>query len=747
MGLKRFEKNASKDCIMTNFKAILVVLALADWGMTTALADAPPSRPPTSGIQPVKVAPGIWRIRYGEPEAFTPTQYRSGAIRTNALEAMSAPGNQAGTLPRQMGFETNICFQTNTRGCVVEIPMTKDEQIYGFGLNTKLFNMADRRAWIRASDAPESELNDSHAGVPFYVSTAGYGVFIDSARYVSFYVGNTAPLAGEVRSAETTAMASNTTDLYRQRSLSAKTMVVDIPAAHGVDVYLFEGPTVLEAIQRYNLFSGGGCLPPMWGLGVWYRGKGDFNAADCLKLGKEFRDSHMPCDVWGLEPGWQTQAYSCSFLWNEGRFPDPEGFIRQMRGLQYHLNAWEHIFTHPKSPIYDSLKPYSGNFQVWNGLVPDFTIPQARQIFAEQQDKSLFSKGVESVKIDECDNQPDSATPWSFPECSTFPSGMDGELMHNLIGPLYQQVMALTPEKHNRRTFNSVRASGALAAPLPFVIYSDSYDHRNYVRGIAKSGFSGLLWTPELRDAGSVEELYRRAETLVFSAQTLVNCWYMKNPPWFQINKDKSNNDEAMAERDPVTQDIRKLFELRMSLLPYFYAAFAQYHNQGIPPFRAVVADYPEDPNTWKLDDEYLAGPSLLVAPLFAGEKSRSVYLPKGTWHDFWTGETIEGGRKIEVSKPLGQIPVYVKDNTLLPMARPMEFVLPESRFEITVRVYGTAPAAFTLFEDDGVSFDFERGAQNQITLSWSGDKGGQTAKTGKYEGPARYTITEWKKQ
>ena len=163
---------------------------------------------------------------------------------------------------------------------------------------------------------------------------------------------------------------------------------------------------------------------------------------------------------------------------------------------------------HPSSPIHQAIEPLSGNFLVWNGLVPDLSLAKARAIFAAHQDQVLFAKGIESVKLDECDNQPVSAKPWSFPECSTFPSGLDGEQMHALLGTLYQQTMWETPKKNNRRSYNSVRNSHALAAPLPFVLYSDSYGHRAYVRGVAKSGFGGLLWTPELRDAGSTEELY-----------------------------------------------------------------------------------------------------------------------------------------------------------------------------------------------------------------------------------------------
>jgi len=694
-----------------------------------------------TGSNAEKVAPGIWRVRIGTPEKFTPTYFRSAPISENGLKTV------ANTAP--LPFQPDkIGFQTNARGCVLELPLTSSEQVFGFGLNTKLFNMGDRRVWIRPSDNPESEANDSHAPVPFYVTTAGYGVFVDSARYVSFYVGNTALVKDQVQSTENNPqVATSTTDLYKQRLLSDKIMVIDVPAAKGVDIYFFEGPTMMEAVQRYNLFSGGGCLPPLWGLGVWYRGKGDFNAKDCLNLGNQFRETHIPCDVWGLEPGWQTQAYPCSFLWNEGRFPNPEQFIEKMRGMNFHINTWEHIFVHSKSPIYDAIKPLSGNFLVWNGLVPDFGVQKARQIFAELQDRSLFSKGVDSVKLDECDNQPASPTPWSFPECSTFPSGMDGEQMHNLMGLLYQQVINEIPTSKNLRTYNSVRASFALAAPLPFVIYSDSYNHRNYVRAIAKSGFSGLLWTPELRDANSIEDLFRRTETLVFSSQTLVNCWYMKNPPWMQINKDKSNRDELMDNHAEVTAGIRKLFELRTSLIPYLYSAFAQYHYNGIPPFRAVVMDYPQDTNTWKLDDEYLVGPSLLVAPLFEGEKKRIVYLPTGDWYDFWTGEKFAGGRKLEISKPVDQIPVFVKGNTLLPMATPVEYVKPDTCFQICVRVYGSNPQPFVLFEDDGTTWNFEKGAQNQIQLSWTTEKGGQTTQQGGYSGQGRFKVEEWKKQ
>ncbi len=686
----------------------------------------------TGGME--KIAPGVWRVRLGTPEALTPVHFRTAAARE---DSSIAPQEKA---PFAL---SDIGFQTNGRGCAVELPLGRKEQVFGLGLNTRLFNLTNRRAWIRTSDAPDSLLNDSHAPVPFYVTSSGYGVYVDSARYVSFYSGNAALVGSAGQTKAGNAIATSTTELYRQREPGSKIMLVDVPAAKGVDLYVFAGPTMKEAVQRYNLFSGGGALPPMWGLGVWYRGKGDFTADDCLKMGRAFRDAHIPCDVWGVEPGWQSQSYSSSFVWS-GKFPDPEGFIKQMRAMDYHMNFWEHVFVNPSSPMFKDLKPYSGNFLVWNGLVPDFATPEGRRIFADYHDKTLFQKGVECLKLDECDNQPVSAAPWSFPECSTFPSGLDGEQMHGLLGVLYQQTILETLRKKNLRSYNSVRASHALAAPLPFVIYSDTYEHADYVRGVAKSGFGGLLWTPEVRDASSVEDLYRRVESVVFSAQTLINCWYMKNPPWVQMNKEKSNRDEPMAEHEQVTAGVRKLFELRMSLIPYLYSAFGEYHFKGTPPFRAVVMDYPNDPNTWNLDDQYMVGPSLLVAPMFAGKPTRPVYLPEGTWYDFWTGERLAGGRKIEVSKPVDQIPVYVKAGSLLPLATPVESVRPDTTFALTVRVYGEQPAGFALYEDDGVTYDFENGAQNRIDLTWTAEKGGQLQKSGQYNGPARYKIEAW---
>lgn len=662
------------------------------------------------------IAPGIWRLQFGHPEKFTPVHFCSAPMDTAGLAKM--PFDYPPPLD-----SSRISFHSSTRGYSVLLPMKAGESIYGLGLSTELFDLTKtkegqtgRTIFLKPTDSPENELGESHAPIPFYVSSQGYGVFVDTARFATFYTGNVSPVDAH-----------------------GKAVLIDVPAASGLDIYIFSGPTMLDAVERYNLFSGGGALPPLWGLGVQYRGYGQFNDQNSLALAARVRAEHIPCDVWGVEPGWQSASYPCSFVWDPNRFPDPDGFLKEMRGMNYRMNFWEHAFTSHTSPIFDELKLWSGNYLVWKGLVPDFATPQGRQIFLKQNRQSLFDRRVEAVKLDECDFQPESPTPWSFPLATAFPSGLDGEQMHSLFGLLYQQTMLEPFRENGLRTWGLVRNSHALASSLPYVLYSDSYNLHCYVRGVVNQGFCGLLWTPEVRDADSIEDLYRRIETVIFSSDAVLNSWYIKNPPWDQINRDKNNNGELMPGHEAVTDAVRKLLQLRMSFIPYLYTAFNKYHSTGKPPIRAMVLDWPDDPKVREIDDQFVFGDSVLVAPMFSGESARNVYLPAGDWYDYWTHAKITGGKTIQAANPIDQIPLFVKGGTLLPLAEPVEYIKPDTCFNITVNIVGDNPIDFTLCEDDGFTVN---GAQNQILLHSNGQ---EVRRTGDYGGSARFKIINWK--
>jgi alpha-D-xyloside xylohydrolase len=247
-----------------------------------------------------------------------------------------------------------------------------------------------------------------------------------------------------------------------------------------------------------------------------------------------------------------------------------------------------------------------------------------------------------------------------------------------------------------------------------------------------------------VRQCDSDEDLLRRLQTAIMSPQTVVDAWFLKNPPWKQVNRDKNNRGEFMPNWQDAETSCRKLLELRMSLVPYLYSSFMKYRETGLPPVRALVLDWPADPKTRNIDDEYMLGEQLLVAPKFTGELSRKVYLPAGDWFSFWTGQNFYGGQTYQTTCPLEHIPIFVKSGSILPLAKPVEWIAKDTCFQMTAFTFGDTCRDFALYEDDGVTNAFERGKQAKLILSWHSGTGGKATRTGQFE-PKRYDITGWK--
>ena len=157
------------------------------------------------------------------------------------------------------------------------------------------------------------------------------------------------------------------------------------------------------------------------------------------------------------------------------------------------------------------------------------------------------------------------------------------------------------------------------------------------------------------------------------------------------------------------------------------------------------MLDFPDDKALRDIDTEFLFGDNLLVAPFPGASTSRDVYLPAGVrWYNMRTGEQHEGGTTITVTAQAGDIPVFVRDNCLLPLAEPMPYVADDAVFNITVQVYGEMPVPFELVEDDGISYNYAQGKVNTVRLSWEKNSG-NVERQGGYD-KERYIITNWKK-
>ncbi|MCL2701214.1 MAG: DUF5110 domain-containing protein [Phycisphaerae bacterium] len=691
------------------------------------------------------VGPGVWKISLGQPEEATPVRLRHRAMAAERMAALPAA---------ECPFTAEDFLTEKTRrGFVVAIPLDKKEQVYGLGLQLKSVNQRGRKKTLRVNSDPTADLGDSHAPVPFYVSTAGYGVLVDTARYATFYMGAAAARSGPTcrhpdwapssdRAVTDAAMSAE--ELYAsQQHQRPVDVVVEIPAAAGVDIYVFAGPTMRDAVARYNLFSGGGCVPPRWGLGVWYRPHGSFSQAQAEDLATAIHNDAMPLDVYGLEPGWLSAAYSSTWVWDE-KFPAPSEFVQRMAAIGVKVNLWIHLFTHVKNPLYKQLSELSGSYQVWNGLVPDLTLPAVRSLVADHFERTHVCHNISGYKVDECDNSDFIPSAWSFGEVSQFPSGLDGEQYHSLFGQSCQEMIESIFRKRNERTYGQVRNAHALAANYPFVLYSDLYAHKDFIRGLVNTGFSGLLWSPEVRDAASAEDLIRRLQCVVLSPQALINAWYIKNPPWKQWVTEENNAGRFLSDAEQLTAACRKILELRMQLVPYLYAAFYRYHLEGVPPFRAPVVDWPDDAGTFNLDDQWMIGDRLLAAPVTAGQSERDVYLPPGAWRDFWSGQSFAGGRNVHVAVPLERIPLFVRDNCLLPLAKPTLNTADPASFDLDVQVFGDGSLGATLFEDDGQTYRYEQGEFARVELTWNAaSRVGRARRMGWNDVPA-YRVTQW---
>lgn len=566
------------------------------------------------------------KITFGTPEKLVPTKfckklsYAESDIKYNS---------------------NDIKFRETARGCVLEIPLKDGEEVFGFGLQLKGFNHKNHHRLRLVSNAdPISYTGDTHAPVPFFVTNKGYGIYFDTARYIEIYCGIKRRDGAE--NSHTGKLVDSVEDLYGGETVEGETyMSVTIPGAKGVDIYVFEGETITDVVSEYNMFSGGGCDVPEWGLGVIYRAYTKSTEEDVKRIAKYLRDNDIPCDIMGLEPGWQTKAYPCSYVWDDVRFPNYKELMKYLRDNNFHINLWQHAFVHETSPIAEEISKYCGDINVWGGLVPDYSIEQARKIFSEYTKKQLVDVGVDGFKLDECDGS-DYTGHWTFPNCSEFPSGLDGEQYHQLFGVFYMQ--AVLEALGETKTLSEVRNAGALCASYPFVLYSDLYDLGDFVRGVVNSGFSGLLWTPEVRDAKTKKEFVRRLQANVFSVQCLINAWYCEDIPWVEHGCE---------------DEVRELLKVRKKLIPMLKKAFEEYKNTGKAPVRALVSDYTNDAQTYNIDDEYIFCDKLIVAPIVSFEENtRRVYLPEGNWVDYWTRQPVESGWfDVETEN----IPVYEK--------------------------------------------------------------------------------------
>ena len=314
-------------------------------------------------LQWMEIAPGVWKGVAGKPEDYDLLKASGASPNKEALAKLGAAAFPIS--------QNEIAGTINDGKTLLRFPLGKEEQLYGFGLNFQTVHQRGKILQLHMDHYGGKDNGRTHAPVPFYVSSKGYGVFINSARYITVYAGS-----GVRKDSKTPPVEKdrNTDKSWSSRPYSDAVEIL-VPAA-GAEVYVFAGPTTLDAVRRFNLFNGGGVLPPRWGLGFTQRVKTLFTADEVEKEADDFAAKGFPLDFIGLEPGWQSKAYPGTFEWDKKRYPEPAAFVKKMLDKNIRLNLWINPYVSKQAAFYKSITPYTGSHTVWVGEVPDLTIPK-----------------------------------------------------------------------------------------------------------------------------------------------------------------------------------------------------------------------------------------------------------------------------------------------------------------------------------------------------------------------------------
>ncbi|MGW0478359.1 TIM-barrel domain-containing protein [Nonomuraea sp. NPDC003214] len=544
-----------------------------------------------------------------------------------------------------------------------------DEAFAGFGESFARLDKRGQRPVMWNFDAFGAESQRAYKNVPLYLSSRGYGVLVDSGAPTEFDVC--------------------------QSTHSAVQIVVPDDV---LDYYVIAGPTPPEVLERYDRLTCRPELPPKWAFGTWISSGFCVDSQErVLARARTIRERGIPCDVLHLDTYWQADGHWSDLRWDPVNFPDPAAMLAELDGMGFKVCLWMNPYISHLSPTFAEaanagyfLKNGAGEAYVadtWHGSFPacgilDLTRPAAKRWFQDRL-RALLRQGVQAFKTDFAEGVPADAVAYN---------GMTGTDLHNVYTLLFNDAVAeVTREVHGhglvwaRSSFLGGQRHSAQWSGDTYTSYAAM---GSTIRGGLAHGLSGVpFWS---HDAGGFtgrpsDDLFVRWTQFGALSPLVRLHGTTTREPW-----------EFPAVEEQAVDALR----LRYRLMPYLYSAAVEAARTGAPMMRALCVDHPEDPVAWQADLEYLLGRDLLVAPMTSPGGTRDVYLPEGEWVDYWTGETHGGGRYVRVTKPLEQIPLYVRRGALVPVAEPGETVTTPDT--ITLVAFGGGDCRMRIHDTDG---------------------------------------------
>ncbi|WP_186578216.1 alpha-xylosidase [Aquibacillus kalidii] len=512
------------------------------------------------------------------------------------------------------------------------------EQLYGLGERFTPYVKNGQSVDVWNEDGGTSS-EQSYKNIPFYLSNRGYGIFVNHPEKVSFELGS------EVVSKS-------------QYSVEGEYL----------DYYIINGPTPKQVVSRYTDLTGKPDLPPAWSFGLWLSTSftTDYNEETVNHFVDGMAERGIPLSVFHFDCFWMKEFEWSNFIWDERNFPDPQAMLKRLKDKGLKICVWINPYIAQKSLLFEEacehgylIKRTNGDVWQWDlwqagmGIV-DFSNPEACAWFASKL-KVLLDMGVDSFKTDFGERIPT--------EDVVYHDGSDPYKMHNYYAYKYNEVVynLLKEEKGEKEAI--VFARSATAGGQKFPVHWGGDCDSTY-EAMAESLRGGLSLTMSgfgywSHDIGGFEntatpDVFKRWTAFgLLSSHSRFHGSSSYRVPW-------KFDEEAV--------DVAKHFvELKNSLMPYLFRTAVENNQTGIPVMRSMLLEFPEDPLCDTLDRQYMLGDSVLVAPIFNEEGVGSYYLPKGKWTHLLSGKTVQGGTWRKDKYDYFSLPLFVKENTILP--------------------------------------------------------------------------------
>ena len=518
-----------------------------------------------------------------------------------------------------------------------QLGLSVGELIYGLGEKFTPFVKNGQSVEIWNEDGGTST-EQSYKSIPFYLSSKGYGVFVNHPDRVEFEIA---------------------TEQVSKAAFSVK--------GEYLDYFLIDGPSMKEAIMRYTDITGKPALPAQWTFGLWLSTSftTDYDEKTVMSFINGMEDRGIPLSVFHFDCCWMREFHWTDFVWDERVFPDPEGMLSRIKAKGIKICVWINPYIGQESVLFDEgaekgyfLKRPNGDVWQWDMWQPgiaivDFTNPDAVKWY-QQKLEMLADMGVDCFKTDFGERIPTNVV---------YFNGADPEKMHNYYTYLYNKAVYEVLEKKKGREEAVLFARSATAGGQKFPVHwggdcwSDYVSMAESLRGglsLTSSGFG--FWSHDIGgfESQSTPDVYKRwAAFGLLSTHSRLHGSTSYRVPW-------AYDEEAV--------DVLRFFtKLKLSLMPYLYSSAVITSRTGVPMMRSMILEFEKDLNCRYLDRQYMLGDRLLVAPIFNEEGTAQYYLPEGTWTNYLTGEKTEGGCWREESHGYLSIPLWVRENSVIP--------------------------------------------------------------------------------